>query len=161
HYIVTGYYMNTTKHEFALYVNNFSSHIDVIIDGAEFFIDDETLRHRIGTVLRLQVDDTIILFDGLVHAHCQMRTIIGKRRTVFQLLFKKDNISVLPHITCVLPLLKRDDFEQALYMLAELGVNVIQLVITDKSLKSWGKEKELERLGRIVVAAAEQSKCFS
>lgn len=153
--------MNTTKHEFALHVNNLSQHIATVSKDAEFFFDDETLRHRIATVLRLEVNDKVILFDRHMHAYCQIRSMNGKRRSVFQLLSSKNNTTVEPHITCVLPLLKRDDFEQALYMLAELGVNTIQLMMTDKSLRTWGKEKEIERLGRIVVAAAEQSKCFS
>ncbi|MEI6101640.1 MAG: nickel insertion protein [Eubacteriales bacterium] len=74
----------------------------------------------------------------------------GKKRIVFQLLVKEKNTTLVPHITCVLPLLKRDDFESALYMLAELGVNSVQLVTKDKSVRSWG-DKERERVEQILL----------
>lgn len=151
----------TSKHEFALHIKELSDTLAALNKGALFTIDDDVLCHRMSNVLRLQANDKVVLFDRFVNAHCCISAIQGKRRVVFELLFKENNCAVLPMITCALPLLKRDDFEEALSILAELGVNTIQLVITDKSVKSWGKDKELERLERILVAAAEQSKCFA
>jgi 16S rRNA (uracil1498-N3)-methyltransferase len=59
-----------------------------------------------------------------------------------------------------LPLLKKDDFETALYSLVELGTTTIQLIATQKTQRSWAGEKELDRCQRIMIAAAEQSKNF-
>lgn len=156
----TAQYEPTLKHEFALYVKAVSATLKVLSKGSLFTIEDDALCHRISNVLRLQVNDTVILFDRSINAHCAISAIQGKRKIVFELLSKENNNYILPKITCVLPLLKRDNLEEALSVLAELGVNAIQLVITDKSIKSWGKEKDIERIERIVVAAAEQSKCF-
>ncbi|MCX5924907.1 MAG: RsmE family RNA methyltransferase [Candidatus Dependentiae bacterium] len=152
--------MNRAKHEFSLHLGSLSQLLKSINQGLEWSIDDETLHHRISKVLRLIEGDTVILFDRLINAQCLIRAMHGKKRIVFQLLVKEKNTILVPHITCVLPLLKRDDFESALYMLAELGVNSVQLVTTDKSVRSWG-DKERERVERILIAAAEQSKHFA
>lgn len=152
--------MNTARHEFALYLNGLSHLLKSISQGSEWSIDDDGVHHRINKVLRLIEGDTLVLFDRLINTQCLIRAIQGKRRIVFQLLIKEKNNALAPHITCVLPLLKRDDFESALYMLAELGVNVVQLMVTDKSVRSWG-DKERERAERILIAAAEQSKHFA
>ncbi len=58
-------------------------------------------------------------------------------------------------------MLKRDALEDALYACVELGANIVQLVFTEKVHRSWGGQKELERLQRIIIAAAEQSKNFA
>jgi RsmE family RNA methyltransferase len=57
-------------------------------------------------------------------------------------------------------LLKREALEQAIYSAVELGVNKVQLLITEKVQRNW-QVKELERLKHIMIAAAEQSKCFA
>ena len=62
---------------------------------------------------------------------------------------KKYNTILQPHITVLLPLLKRDDLDTVLYSLVEMGVNTIQLMITKKVQRKWGKEKEYDRLQRV------------
>lgn len=153
--------MNTEKHEFALYFAGLSQAIAAIHQKDDWFVDDEILCHRVSKILRLEGGDELVFFDREMNARCMLRMMQGKRRIVFQLLTKEKNAVLVPRVTCVLPLLKRDDFESAVYMLAELGVNDIQLVLTEKSVRSWGKEKEYERLERIIIAAAEQSKYFA
>jgi len=148
------------KHEFAFYVPTLSGLIKNVIDETECSIDDEMLQQRLDKVVRLQVGDSVILFDDVIHAFCIIKQFVGKRRLIFILKSKHRNKPSLPSVMCVLPLLKKDDFESAIYLLAELGVTTIQLVATEKVTRVWGKEKEFERLSRITIAAAEQSKSF-
>ena len=61
----------------------------------------------------------------------------------------------------MLPLLKREALERALYSCVEMGANEIRLVVTKKTTREWGGEKEFARLQRIIISAAEQSKNFS
>jgi len=51
--------------------------------------------------------------------------------------------------------------EQVVETLTVLGINEIQLYVSAKISRKWGGEKELERLKRVMIAAAEQSKQFA
>lgn len=125
-------------------------------------IDDELIVHRIKNVLRFDMQDSCIFFDRAVHAKVLIFSISKKIITV-QIQEIVENKSKLSDIVFLLPLLKKDNLETAVYGLAELGVANIQLVVTQKSRQSLISPKEFERLQGIVVAAAEQSKnyCFS
>lgn len=142
-------------HEFALYVQALTS--DIKKDDL-FTLDNSELVHRISRVLRLDVNDKLILFDkqrhylvsieGISKHAIQVRVIAGAVHETFS-----------SHITLLLPLIKRESLEQAVYSAVELGVNHIQLIITQKVQRTW-QEKELMRLENIMIAAAEQSKNF-
>jgi 16S rRNA (uracil1498-N3)-methyltransferase len=69
-------------------------------------------------------------------------------------------VALRPSISFLLPLLKRDDYEGALYSLAELGVSSIQPVITQKTHTSWS-DRDADRAERILIAATEQSKNYA
>jgi len=149
------------KHIFALYIESLSSLLQKSAAQAELIIVDEQLFHRIITVLRLQMNDRCILFDRIMHATCVLAGFIGKKQLHFNILSQKTNTIYTPEITFLLPVLKRDDYENALYTLVELGVNTIQLVFTQKTASHWDAMRDTERARRIMIAAAEQSKNFA
>ncbi len=152
---------HTEKHEFALFIEALSLLVAQIKMGAEFTILDEKLFHRLATVLRLKAGDTCILFDQTLHVTCVVKAFVGKKNISFVLHKKSLNVQQQPYITFLLPVLKRDDYESALYALAELGVNRIQLVYTQKTPQQWAGQRDVDRAERILVAAAEQSKNFA
>ncbi len=144
------------KHEFAIYVAEVSKQVD----STTLRLTDAAVLMRIHAVLRLQPGETCILFDAHIHARCVIRNIT-KKYVDCDLLEKKENPHLRPEIICLLPLLKRDDLETALYAAVELGATMVQLVLTEKVQRAWGGAKEFERLQRIMIAAAEQSKNFA
>lgn len=146
----------TDKHEFALYCSNLSS----LVTKDQVIITDADLMHRIATVLRLMAGDSIVLFDQSVHAYVSIAHIAKKKSIACIVIKKEVNTILAPAITFLLPLLKREALETALYSLAEIGANTIQLITTDKSQKKWS-DKEHERAYKIIIAAAEQSKNFA
>lgn len=148
----------TSKHEFAIYLIALNKLISQ--SGSILSIQDPQLALRLGSVLRLKTGEQFTLFNELMHASCELLEVT-KKGFQCKILAKAETISLKPKITFVLPILKKDDFELALYSLVELGANTIQLVTTQKTQRSWGGEKELERCQRIMIAAAEQSKNFS
>ncbi len=150
-----------TQHEFAFYYPNLASFIKPFAVDAEFSIQDKDLYHRIVHVLRLQVGEVITLFDQAVHALCVIQALQGKQKIVLRLQGVFQNQVYKLPILFILPLLKRDDCQKAIYSLVECGATEIQLVYTKKSQQSWGQKKELPRLERIMIAAAEQSKNFA
>lgn len=149
-----------TKHEFALYNPEISYMLSSTKIGDSFLVEDSALISRMISVLRFKQGQTFIFFDQAIHATCTLETA-GKKNITCTLVAKKQNTPLAPRITFVLPVLKRDDLETALYSLVELGASSIQLVVTEKVQRAWGGDKELERAQRIMIAACEQSKNFA
>jgi len=149
-----------TKHEFALYNTDLNKILSSTKIGGSFLMQDSALITRIVSVLRLQPEESFIFFDAKIHATCTLE-VIGKKSITCTLVAQQQNVPLAPAIHFVLPVLKRDDLETALYSLVELGANSIQLVITEKIQRAWASDKEFERAQRIMIAAAEQSKNFA
>lgn len=141
-------------HRFAFFYSAFPS------SSAEtFIITDKELAHRLIHVLRAHQGQEIILFNQKYHAICTITAINSKSVTV-SITKKEKNKQLTPHISVLLPILKRAAFEDALYLITELGANEIQLITTDKTTTKW-QAHDTERAERIMIAAAEQSKQFA
>ena len=149
------------KHEFALYINSLSSLMASVPVGGDLCITSEEIYHRIVNVLRLPMGDELILFNRAMNIRCILRTFRGKKEIDVQVLAKEHNPVSTPKITMIIPLLKREMLDDAVYSAVETGVNSIQLVATQKAQRRWGGDKELSRLQRVMIAAAEQSKHFA
>lgn len=151
--------IDSEKHQFAFYWQELSEKLfkkDEIVT-----LKNPELFHRLFNVLRLNPEEKCIFFDEHKSIEVTIKGFDKKNMIIFLVDAIKENVRLTPAITFLLPLLKREAFEQAIYSLVELGVNKIQLVITEKSQRKWGGAQELDRLKRIMIAAAEQSKNFS
>ncbi len=111
-------------------------------------------------VLRLKKDDEIIFFDQKVHSTARIESAT-KRAVFFTLDRLKVNKIYSPSITFLLPLLKKDAFEHAVFNLISCGINHIQPIITQQCHRTEIKAHEYERLERIIIDAAQISKNFS
>lgn len=147
------------KHQFALFYTNLSGFLHSA-QNKSFSLTDPNLVHRITSILRLGIGESLVLFDQSLHAQVTIADIVKHKSIRFELDYKKHNLIYKPEITVLLPLLKKDSFETALYSLAEIGVTTIQLLITHKSQQRW-TPKDQERAQKILIAAAEQSKNFA
>lgn len=146
-------------HEFALYYQELSRSIPQIQQETKIEITDRDFVHRVGRILRLNSDESVIIFDRNWHMRGTI-LIVDKHKLVIKAVKIQNNALFEHSITCFLPLLKREALEESVYGLAALGIQEIHLVNTQKVQRSWSS-KELERLQRVVIAAAEQSKYFS
>lgn len=147
-------------HIFAIYYSDTSSIVQKIKLNGEFNLTEEDLIYRINNILRLNKQENIILFDREYNISCQIIEI-AKRSINLKINKIDQNTNQEPEIIWLLPILKRDAFEEALYSLCELGVNKIQPIITQKiHVKNWGNSKDISRAGKIIIAAAEQSKNY-
>ncbi|MCL4361564.1 16S rRNA (uracil(1498)-N(3))-methyltransferase [Candidatus Dependentiae bacterium] len=138
-------------HQFALYIKN----LEQIKQKKN--IDEKDLIHRIINILRLEVNNELILFDENKNILIKLKNI-NKKNIEFDILKEEKNKKFRTKIISVLPILKRNHFEEALYNLVEIGVDEIQLVNTTKSANEFFK---IDRIKSIIVSAAEQSKNFS
>jgi RsmE family RNA methyltransferase len=146
-------------HEFAFYTEFLTPHY--FTKPALLSVSGEHLFHRLVEIIRIRKGDSLILFDQEVHVRAIFD--VGSRKSMsFEQCVWTENKPAKPAINFLLPLLKKNDLEEAVYNLTEMGVTTIQLVTTDSTHKSWWSEqKDYERLMRIIIAAAEQSKNFS
>ena len=145
-------------HLFSIYAPNLklnSWSVDQLVT-----LHDAEVIHRLSKVLRFEVGDTFIFFDTKIFAKVTIQEN-SKKNIQIKVLQVQTHQTLMPHVTFLLPLLKKEALEQAVYSLCELGINKIQLVITQKSRQSLLHEKEFARLQAIVIAAAEQSKNYN
>lgn len=144
--------MSNNKHIFALHIQESLLHTSVTITDRDILL-------RVQQVLRLQVDDTLLVFNSTHHARARIR-VCDKRNLVLTVHTVQENKQLYPLTHWLLPVLEREAFEASLYSLAVLGATTIQPLITEKSRRQWGSEKDLERAERIMIAACEQAKQF-
>ena len=146
--------LNSDKHQFAFFYQ------DLIEQPPNSWsIVDKDLVHRISRVVKISIGQYFALFNQDYHCVVQLIKAEKKQLSVC-LVSSHKNIALQPRVVFLLPLLKREALESAVYSLAELGINEIQLVITDKSRQKC-TDKDLLRLEKVVIAAAEQSKHFA
>jgi len=158
---MNGKAVHKDTHEFALFIDSLSLLIQGKSSESELTFSDEKLVHRMMNVLRLTMHDSCLFFDREVEVCAIIARFIGKKQVAIIIRSIKKTTSFQPVVTFLLPLLKRDDYESALYGLTEVGVNTIQLVFTHKSVHQWSGERDNERARRILISAAEQSKNFA
>lgn len=147
----------SSAHEFALF---FPHELADTYKDHEWQLSDKALMHRITHVLRLTPDESFIAFNHRMHARCQI-VRATKKELVLRTQSIDENQQVRPQFTFFLPLLKKEALEHTIYGLTALGVNEVQLIITQKVQRAWGGERELERLVRVMIAACEQSKYYA
>lgn len=142
-------------HTFAFYVSSIKHNS---IDK-KIVLRDADLVHRMFRVVRLEAGHACVLFDKAQHALVTIVSI-DKKEVVCEYNKVEQNKTPTPFATYLLPLLKKDALQEAVYSLVEVGINKIQLVITEKSRHSI-TDKEFERLKKTVIAAAEQAKNYT
>lgn len=139
-------------HEFAVYLDQ-NLAIDPIIQDSAVFA-------RITRVLRLGTGDRMILFNNTGWWRVILGNISRSKITV-QIHASGTHEPLAPKIVHIIPVLKREALEKALYNLTVLGVSQVYLVQTERAhLTHKNSEQLLSRLRAITIAAAEQSKQY-
>lgn len=144
----------SASHEFAFFVPEF------VLKVGNHLIADKDLYHRLITILRMQKGERGIFFNNIAYAFFVIEAITKKNFSVV-VTELSDHRPLVPPLILLLPLLKREALEEAIYGAVESGVSEIQLVFTEKVKRSWQGQKEYERLIKMVHAAQEQGKYFS
>ncbi|MBP6870111.1 RsmE family RNA methyltransferase [Candidatus Babeliales bacterium] len=146
-----------SSHEFAFYYQGLS---EILSKDIDITIVCDELFHRFKHVLKMKADDRCIIFNQKERVTFIFGSLQGKNKIVGTYQNRQLNSSLQPEITFLLPLLKIDALSEAVYALAEVGINNIQLISTVKT-QTPCNDKLLDKLHRVVVAAAEQSKMFA
>lgn len=149
--------VTSNGHEFAFYYADLSK---ILLQDIDIVLVCDDLYHRFKHVVRMKQDDLCIIFNQFERVTFMFASLEGKNRIKGTWQNRQKNQSLTPEITFVLPLLKIDALSEAVYALAEVGITNIQLVATHKTQTPYS-EKLFDKLHRVVVAAAEQSKMYA
>lgn len=152
--------MSKETHTFAFYTDfvNFIVKNRACFDIQE--ITDPLIIHRVTNILRLDKNNIIIIFNSQYNITCRIIGIEFKNKIIVELTGIEPNVLLRPTITALLPILKREAFESAIYYLTQMGVQNIQLLITEKTHNLINVKWDNARVRKIMIAAAEQSKQF-
>ena len=137
------------------------SHIDLELRvGDEIDLPEDVAAHLLR-VLRLQVDDACVLFNGDGHDYDARITVIGKReaRAEITAARRADNESPL-RITLLQGIARGEKMDWILQKATELGIARILPASSDRSevkLDAQRADKRLAHWRGIVVSACEQS----
>jgi 16S rRNA (uracil1498-N3)-methyltransferase len=153
----------STAHMFSIYIKNLSSLLADVKEKQLFVCNNKNLHKRLTRVLRLKPEEHVILFDKHIHVTCclQAKTYKQNKQVSVFILKIEENKPFVPEIVLCPSLLKKNSFEDLVYVAAAMGVHIICPVLSEKVKRVWGGSKERERLEKIIIAACEQAKCFS
>ncbi len=140
-------------------ISRFFQQDDIRI-GEELSLSVENHRHAIQ-VLRLKVDQSLILFNG-DGGEYQTRLVLVDKRKSRVLIESFDPITrESPLITTLaLATIKPDKMDFAIQKAVELGVSIIQPVYTKRSvikIKENRLDKKMQHWQGVIIAACEQS----
>ncbi len=119
----------------------------------DFWLHDERLIHQWLRVLRFQVGQEVVLFDGLRSDRLYRIAVLTDKEAHLQ--HVTDYVRKTPAKTVYLiwSLLKKDKNDWVLQKATELGVSHFVPIIADRSEKTGFN---VERAGKILIEAAEQ-----
>ena len=127
--------------------------------GAEIVLPEAAARHAV-TVLRLQVGDTLRLFNGTGGEYSASLVAVNKRETRARLTgFNEAERESALHITLALGISAGERMDYSLQKAAELGVSAIVPLATERSVVKLAGEradKRQQHWQHVVIAACEQ-----
>ncbi len=144
------------QHIFTLYVQN----LENLSPENKITLHNKEIKKRITKILRLKKNDKITLFnEKYEYEALLLDTFPSSPAKLLLKIENKKQIMPSSNITTVfIGILKKSDFEDAVYTATEMGCHKIIPFISEKSEKNWINEQQIKRLKKIIISACEQSK---
>lgn len=130
--------------------------------GAELQLNEKT-SHYLGNVLRLKPGAKLILFDGSGCDYAAHLLSVKKKVAVVSIESKTDSPLALEskiHTEIAIGLSKGDKMDFVVQKCTELGVNIIQPLLTERvdyKLPADRQQKKVDHWRAVAIAACEQS----
>ena len=125
-----------------------------------FLLEDKEIIHQLSKVLRIKLNDEIVLFNGEENNDFLYKIIeINKKTLSLELIktIKKDSeINFKLSLYQSMPN-KLDKIESIVQKATEVGFTSFNLFRSDRSQKIILSDKKIERLNKIIIEACEQS----
>jgi 16S rRNA (uracil1498-N3)-methyltransferase len=121
----------------------------------DYTLSEEESKHAIR-VLRLQLNDEVILVDGKGGKYTAKITDVNPKKTLLQITHSQQEFGKRNHYLhiAVAPTKNIERLEWFLEKATELGIDSITPIICDRSER---KEVKIERLNKVVTSAVKQS----
>jgi len=129
-------------------------------DGDSISISDDGQLHHLRDVLRLKVNDGVVVFDSDGNEHSGVITAIERKRAVIKVTASKPARSGKMKLTIACAIPKGDRMDDIIDQLTQLGVERIIPMETARvvvRLDDARKEARLKRWRKIALNAARQS----
>jgi len=130
------------------------------IDNDAISISDAEQLHYLKDVLRLKVNDEVIIFDGKGNEYVCSITGLNRKQVVFTVKASKRTESKKFKLTVACAIPKMAKMDEIINNLTQLGVDCIIPMETDRvivKLDNSKKEARLKRWRKIAQSAAQQS----
>jgi 16S rRNA (uracil1498-N3)-methyltransferase len=127
--------------------------VDAVLQPGEMLALGDAQAHYLATVMRLSVGDTLLLFNGVAGEWEAEVTALTRKAVRLEIRRQTRAPEREPDCWLCFALLKRQKTELVVEKATELGVSVIQPILT---ARTQGSQVNLERLRTIAVEAAEQ-----
>ena len=121
----------------------------------DYMLSEEESKHAIR-VLRLQLNDEVILVDGKGGKYTAKITDVNPKKTLLQITHSQQEFGKRNHYLhiAVAPTKNIERLEWFLEKATELGIDAITPIICNRSER---KEVKIERLNKVVTSAVKQS----
>jgi len=129
---------------------------DIELSGGkkELKLANKELLHQIAKVLKLKIGEQLALCDGKGKEAICVLEGVDKKELILKVVEYKELPTVGRKTILYLAVLKRENFELAVQKSAEIGVDKLVPIITDRTIKTG---INLERLNKISKEACELS----
>jgi len=121
----------------------------------DYSLSEEESKHAIR-VLRLQLNDEVILVDGKGGKYTAQITDVNPKKTILKITHSQQEFGKRNHYLhiAVAPTKNIERLEWFLEKATELGIDTITPIICDRSER---KEVKTDRLNKIIISAVKQS----
>lgn len=118
-------------------------------------IHDKELAHQLKKVLRYEIGDSIMIFDGTSYeATVEIKKLDAEGLEAAILSVEKNEKEPVRQVALYVSILKRENFEVAAQKAVEVGISEIIPIISERTVKTG---LNIERVRKIITEAAEQS----
>ncbi len=130
------------------------------VDGDKISISDAGQLHHLKNVLRLKVNDGVVVFDSEGNEYAGVIDGVNKKQAVIKVTVSKPARSHKMKLTIACAIPKGDRMDDIIDQLTQLGVQRIIPIVTERvvvKLDTAKKEARLKRWRQIAQNAARQS----
>lgn len=128
------------------------------VNGQNATVKDKKLLNQWRNVFRYTTGSRVLLFDGTGAEYLALIASINPDRAELQILEKEERGTEKPaeesRTFLFLSILKNNNFDLVLQKAAEIGVDVVVPIVSDRVIK---KSINIDRSRRILIEASEQS----
>jgi len=131
------------------------------ISGDKIIISDKSQVHHIKDVLRLEVDEKVVVFDDKGREYASVIEELLPKEVVIRVV-KENKVALAPKVrvtvACAIP--KKSKMDDIIDKLTQLGVDRIIPLLTERVIVKLDKRKEIlrkERWEKIALSSAKQS----